>query len=166
MNKKFFLALLALFFVFAFIAITTDRGASIAYDGGTSKQTLLQRAEAKVANGRASELTGAEADSWRVSNQSKDQAYHILAKQKLKEKLAKYSQEDQLIHAELIQEFDKEISARLDFDPAIHNSSIYEKIAKKHKREVKSLEDMFLEMQEMQILSKSEVDELTKKSGF
>jgi len=130
------------------------------------KESLLQRAEEKVASGRATELTGAEADSWRVSNQSKDQAYHILAKQKLKEKLAKYSQEDQLIHAELIQEFDKKISARLDFDPAIHNTSIYEKIAKKYNREVKSLEDKFLEMQETQILSKSEVDELTKKSGF
>jgi hypothetical protein len=130
------------------------------------KDSLLQRAEEKVASGRATELNGAEADAWRVSNKNKDQAYHYLAKKKLKEKLANYSQEDQLTHAELIQEFDKEIAARVDFDPAIHNILVYEKIAKKHNLEAKQLEDKFLEMQSTQLLSNDEVAELMKKVDF
>jgi hypothetical protein len=158
MAKNIFLIPATLFLIIALLMMINDENAS--------KQSLLQRSVEKVASGRATELTFAEADAWRDSSQNKDQAYHYLAKRKLKEKLAKYSQEDQLIHAELIQEFDREIAARADFDPAIHNILVYEKVANKYNREAKRLEDMFLEMQSTQILSEEESEELMNKVGF
>lgn len=131
-----------------------------------TQNSVLKNAEDKVKAGRATNLDPAEQDALRLSNEKKDQSYHQLAKQRLKEKLSKYSAEDQLMHADLIKEFDSAITANPDFDPAIHNISIYSKIAKKYGRDTKDVEDTFLDMQTTQMLHKSEVNEFSKKAGF